>query len=118
MIHGIKKPVSKNPGLLALTLLTVTILILLFTNLAKGQPSADSYQYFPLSVKGGLKPLCRFGVNDSISGLAFDAAKLRLGWYVNYKSSPSIYIRNGAKFTPIVGLMQTGPDDYDYNPKG
>ncbi len=118
MIHRIKKPVSKNPGLLALTLLTVTILILLFTNLVNGQPSADSYQYFPLSAKGGLKPLCRFGVNDSISVLAFDAAKLRLGWYVNYKSSPSIYIRNGAKFTPIVALMQTGTNEYDYKPKG
>ena len=88
------------------------------SRIVSGTPSAEYPDYLPLTTKGGLKPLCRFGINDTDTGLAFDAGALRIGWYVNYHASPSASVRNGAVFSPIIRLTQTGPNSYDYQPKG
>ncbi len=66
------------------------------------------------SPPGQPEPLCRFGVNGSVSG--YDVVPLRLGWYIDYFASANPVRPNGAEHAPMVRIRQTGPNSYVYAP--
>lgn len=58
-------------------------------------------------------PLCRFSVNDNTANLAqFDVARLRIGWYINYRAQMTPQRPNGVEFIQMIRLHQTGPTSY------
>ena len=67
--------------------------------------------------------LCRVGTNlvpNSVTPpiAAFDLRTLRVGWYTDYGASNVPARPNGIEYTPMIHLMQTGPNDYSATPSG
>ncbi|MBP6016255.1 MAG: hypothetical protein KA586_05995 [Candidatus Promineofilum sp.] len=65
-------------------------------------------------------PLCRYGVNV-ISGQTFtdhDVSPLRIGWYLNYRSTANTDHPSGVEFVPVIRLSQTSETEYSYTPNG
>ncbi len=66
-------------------------------------------------------PLCRFGVNDTstISGITvedLDLAPLRIGWYLDYRTTASPAQPNGAEYAQVIRLTQKVGGGYSYSP--
>lgn len=65
-------------------------------------------------------PLCRYGINV-ISGQTFtnhDVAPLRVGWYLNYRSTENVDHPSGVEFVPVIRLSQTSETGFAYTPNG
>ncbi|MCB9139491.1 MAG: hypothetical protein H6642_14210 [Caldilineaceae bacterium] len=94
--------------------------------LARGQTFAQAVDGADdvIDAPEALAPLCRMGVN--VNGLyrepgidGFETAPLRIGWYINYHTGSSSTVRpQGMKFTPVIRLVQEGPDEYSTKPTG
>ena len=63
--------------------------------------------YLPL-VNNGVPPQCRYGINVIHNPANLMIEKLRLGWYLNYNTTPSPVLANQAKYVPVIRLSQTG----------
>lgn len=65
-------------------------------------------------------PLCRYGINV-ISGQTFtnhNVSPLRIGWYLNYRSTANTDHPSGVEFVPVIRLSQTSETDFSYTPNG
>ncbi len=81
--------------------------------------SAVAPIYLPL-INNGVPPQCRFGVNVIQDPANLSIEKLRLGWYLNYKTNSSPILASSSTFVPVIRLSQTGPnaENFTYSPSG
>lgn len=69
-------------------------------------------------------PLCRLGLNVSSfpnNGFYidnFDIAPLRVGWYIDYRATPSPAANNGAEYAKVMSVWDNDRGDYRYSPTG
>lgn len=81
-------------------------------------PRAEYKVYLPIVMKNYIPPLCRFGVGAGQDIASYAISELRIGWYVDWRTTHNPARPGGIEYMPTIRLQQVGTDSYSSTPSG
>ncbi len=81
--------------------------------------TVSSTLYIPLVARDYLPAsgrLCRFGVGATSDIASYDVNVLRLGWYIDWKTTVAAAAPGDIDYLPMIRLKQTGTNTYSFSP--